>query len=274
MKPAVYLRVSTKEQDVAAQRQVIEKWLAGNGIAEARWFIDHGVSGTTLDRKAMKELQRAIFHGEVNVVVVYALDRLARTALEGINLLHDWLERGVRLVVVTLQMDLSGDVGQMVASLLFHLAQMERNRTRERQRAGIDAARTKVQWAKELHQTGLTLARIAQRIGAKPASVQRMLDTPDNGVWWGGRGTGGHRKASPEQAYEYRRQSLSFREIARLLSINVSTAKRYVDEYATAHGDAQTLPARVRRKVENVSDNGRPDADGFGDFLTSMDNER
>lgn len=262
MKPAVYLRVSTKDQDVAAQRQVIEKWLAGNGIENTQWFIDHGVSGTTLDRAAMKKLQRAIFHGEVNVVVVYALDRLARTALEGINLLHDWLKRDVRLIVVTLQMDLSGDVGQMVASLLFHLAQMERNRTRERQRAGIDAARTKVKWAKELHEAGLTVARIAQRMGAKPASVQRMLATPANGVWWGGRGTGGHRKASPKSAYEYRQQSLSYREIAHLLSINVSTAKRYVGEYESRRATGQTDDASTDGKAT------------FGNFLASMEQDR
>ena len=48
----------------------------------------------------------------------------------------------VRLIVVTMQMDFSGEVGQTVASLLLHIARMERTRIRERQAAGIAAART------------------------------------------------------------------------------------------------------------------------------------
>ena len=92
-----------------------------------RWFIDEGWSGKTLDRPGMNDLQRAIFMGDVDTLVVYSLDRLARNALEGMTLLADWLKRGIRLVVLTLQMDFSGDVGRMVASLLFHIAEMERN---------------------------------------------------------------------------------------------------------------------------------------------------
>ena len=47
------------------------------------------------------------------------------------------------MVVVTMQMDFNGEVGQMVASLLLHIAQMERTRIRERQAAGIAAAKAK-----------------------------------------------------------------------------------------------------------------------------------
>ena len=74
---------------------------------------------------------------------MYALDRLTRNAVEGMNSIADWLKRDVRLVVLTLQMDFSGEVGQMVASLLLHIAQMERTHIRERQAAGIAAARAR-----------------------------------------------------------------------------------------------------------------------------------
>ena len=141
MSTAVYLRVSSKSQRVRSQRHEIERYFAANGVTDARWFIDHGVIGAVMERPALDALKRAIFTGEVDTVVIYALDRLARNALEGLNLIGDWLKRGVRLVVITMQMDFSGEVGQMIASLLLHIAQMERTRIRERQAAGIQAAR-------------------------------------------------------------------------------------------------------------------------------------
>ncbi len=48
------------------------------------------------------------------------LDRLSRRQRDGINLLADWCERGVRVVAVTQQIDLSGSVGRMVATRVRH----------------------------------------------------------------------------------------------------------------------------------------------------------
>jgi DNA invertase Pin-like site-specific DNA recombinase len=57
--------------------------------------------------------------------VVWKLDRISRCQHEGISLLADWCERGIRVVVVTQQIDLSGAVGRMVASVLFGLVVLQ-----------------------------------------------------------------------------------------------------------------------------------------------------
>ncbi len=142
-----------------------------------------------MERPALGQLKRAIFTREVGVVVVYALDRLARNAVEGMTLLAEWLKRGVRLVVLTMQMDFSGEVGQMVASLRLHVAQMERTRIRERHAAGIAAARA-------------------------------------SGKRWGGRKPGIGRKADPERVADLRRRGLSNREVASALGISPRTVSR------------------------------------------------
>jgi DNA invertase Pin-like site-specific DNA recombinase len=74
-----------------------------------------------------------VFDGLVRTVVVWKLDCLSRRQRQGINLLADWCDRGVRVVSVTQQVDLSGPVGQMVASLMFGLAEIELEYRRERQ---------------------------------------------------------------------------------------------------------------------------------------------
>ena len=98
----------------------------------------------------------------------------------------------VQLIVVTLQIDFSGDIGQMIASLLLHIAQMERNRILERQQAGIAAAKERgVKWGgrKEgtrliaydraigLRDRGLTIAEIARALGCSRQSLYVFFRT-------------------------------------------------------------------------------------------------
>jgi DNA invertase Pin-like site-specific DNA recombinase len=157
-------------------------------LKHVQWFIDKE-SGATLKRPAFDQLQKAIFEGTVKTVVVWKLDRLSRRQHEGINLLAEWCEQGVRVVSVTQQIDLNGAVGRMLASVMFGLAEIEQEYRRERQAAGIAAAKrkgmyrgrkkgtTKVQptRAKHLRFRGLTAPEIATALGIHPRTVFRYL---------------------------------------------------------------------------------------------------
>jgi DNA invertase Pin-like site-specific DNA recombinase len=121
--------------------------------------------------------------------VVWKLDRISRGQRDGVNLLADWCERGVRVVAVTQQIDLSGPVGRMVASVLFGLAEIETEYRRERQAAGIaeakkqgvyrgrDRGTTKVpsRRARELRSRGLTVQEIATALGVSRRTAFRYL---------------------------------------------------------------------------------------------------
>jgi DNA invertase Pin-like site-specific DNA recombinase len=139
---ACYCRVSTRHQKNDSQHAEIERWLHRNGIdpSAVRWFEDKE-SGTSTQRLAFDQMQKTIFEGVVKTVVVWKLDRISRRQRDGINLLADWCERGVRVVSVTQQIDLSGVVGRMVASVMFGLAEIELEYRRERQAAGIQVAK-------------------------------------------------------------------------------------------------------------------------------------
>jgi len=142
-------------------------------------------------RPAFDRLQEAILVGSVTTVVVWKPDRISRGQRDGVNLLADWCERGVRVVAVTQQIDLGGTVGRMVASVLFGLAEIESEYRRERQAAGIAEARergiyqgrkrgtTKAQSrrAGELRGRGLSLREIATALGVSRRTVLRYLAT-------------------------------------------------------------------------------------------------
>lgn len=189
-KVAVYLRVSTAEQNLDGQREAVERWLSGNGITDAVFF-EEKISGTKMDRPIFKQLQQAIFNGEIKTVVCYKLDRLSRNQRDGINLLHDWLEKGVRIVSVTQQMDFSGAVGKFVANILLGLSEMENSTRRDRQADGIQAAKRRGAYKgrvagskvydpsriQELKDKGLTHKEIATALGCNPKTIQRALRT-------------------------------------------------------------------------------------------------
>ena len=189
---AIYVRVSTSGQNEAGQKMEIEKWLDGNSIdrRNVKWFVDVE-TGDNLDRPQFERLQREIFNGIVASVVCYKLDRISRSLKDGINTLCDWLEKGIRLVSVTQQLDFAGPAGKLIASVLFALAEMEQATRRERQAAGIAAAKKLGVYtgrrkgavkagvdpgrASQLKAQGLTQKEIANAMGVSVASVRRYL---------------------------------------------------------------------------------------------------
>ena len=188
MKTGLYIRCSTEEQNEAGQQAEIGKWLAGNGITEVVNYLDKE-TGDNLDRPDFERLQRDIFNGTVKTVVVWKLDRLSRSLKDGITTLCDWLEKGIRVVSVTQQLDFAGPAGKLIASVLFAVAEMEQSTRRERQRAGIAVAKTKGVYkgrkpgtlkgdsrrAAELKAKGLSEVEVASALNVSVRTVQRYL---------------------------------------------------------------------------------------------------
>jgi DNA invertase Pin-like site-specific DNA recombinase len=190
MSIGVYIRVSSQGQKADSQRAEIQRWLEAHGHAldAVQWFEDKE-TGATMHRGGFIRLQEAIFAGTVKTVIVWKLDRIARSMREGINTLSRWCECGVRVVSVTQQIDLSGTVGHLVAGVLFAVAEIELEHVKERQAAGVALAKqrgaykgrkpgtTKAnpQRARELRKKGMTLPEIAQAQGVDKRTVSRYL---------------------------------------------------------------------------------------------------
>lgn len=187
---ACYCRVSSHHQKADSQVSEIGKWLQAHSIAadQVRWYTDKE-TGKTLQRAEFERLQRDVFAGDVKTVVIWKLDRLSRRLRDGVNVLADWCEKGLKIVVVTQQIELNGAVGRMIAALLLGLAEIELEYRAERQAAGIEVAKRKGVYkgrkkgttkadptrARELRGRGLTVAEIAQALGTTKRTVERYL---------------------------------------------------------------------------------------------------
>ncbi|MCO8124739.1 recombinase family protein [Stieleria sp. TO1_6] len=170
---ACYVRVSSASQHGDGQRSEIKRWLEGNGMEPnaVRWFEEQE-SGSNLERPAFAALQKAIFMGEIKTVVVWRLDRLSRNQKDGINTLAEWCERGVRVVSVTQQLDLSGATGRLIAGVLFAVAEMELEAIKERQAIGIAAAKER----------GVYKNNGLRRKGYRKADAKRVVALRKDGV--------------------------------------------------------------------------------------------
>ncbi len=94
-------------------------------------------------------------------------------------------------VSVTQQIDLRGSAGRLIASVMFGIAEIEREHIRERQAAGIAVAKEKGIYT-----------------GRKP----------------------GTHKAKPERAWDMRDQDMTKPEIARALGVSSQTVWRYLKQ--------------------------------------------
>lgn len=132
-----YARVSTIEQDPAAQRAQ----LSALGVDEENMYVDHGLTGTNRHRPALREAIAAVRAGDT--LVVTKLDRLARSVRDAHDLADELATKGVRLQLGASVYDPTDPVGKLLFSVLGIVAEFEADLIRARTREGMAVARAK-----------------------------------------------------------------------------------------------------------------------------------
>jgi len=181
-----YVRVSTTDkQTTRSQRVAIRGWAQSAHVQPdaIRWYEDK-MSGATADRPALGQLLRAVERGSVDTVVVYSLSRLARNTRDGLTILADLGQRGVRVVSVSENIDFNNSVGRLIASILLSVGTFEREITRERILAGLRATdkrigrprnEKKLTRIRALQQQGLGVAVIAGQLKCSKQNIYKAL---------------------------------------------------------------------------------------------------
>ncbi len=132
-----YARVSTDEQDLTAQRD----GLASLGVAPARIYVDHGLTGTNRERPGLREAMAACRDGDT--LVVTKLDRLARSLPDARDIIDDLTRRQVKLSLGGSLHDPTDPVGRLLFNVLAMVAEFESDLIRLRTREGMKVAKAK-----------------------------------------------------------------------------------------------------------------------------------
>jgi site-specific DNA recombinase len=106
-------------------------------------YDDGGFSGGTMERPALKRLIADIEAGQIDVVVVYKVDRLTRSLADFAKLVEVFDRRGVSFVSITQQFNTTTSMGRLTLNVLLSFAQFEREVAGERIRDKIAASKKK-----------------------------------------------------------------------------------------------------------------------------------
>ncbi|HID37471.1 MAG TPA: recombinase family protein, partial [Ghiorsea sp.] len=172
------LSLSTIDQDLDIQ--IAKLKAAGCEIVRSE-------TGSGASRQGRAELDTVLqFVREGDELVVHRLDRLGRSTRDVLNLVHELDAKGASLRILEPEITTSGDMGRMVITVLGMVADMELKFIKDRQRAGIEAAKTKGVYKgrkktvdeaaiHELASEGINKAQIARDLGVSRMTVYRAL---------------------------------------------------------------------------------------------------
>ena len=175
-----YARVSTLDQNLDLQRTALNQTGCGK-IYEDR------MSGTCAERPGLKITLEVLRGGDT--LVVWKLDRLGRSVKGLVDLVTELAERGIHFKSLTDSIDTATPSGRFFFHVMASLAQMERELTVERTRAGLNAARqqgriggrkrkmtdSKIESAKKLLANGVPPKEVAENLGVSIPTLYRWL---------------------------------------------------------------------------------------------------
>src|SRR3984957_15479616 len=187
LRVGLYARVSTHDQQtlplqMRAMREYASKrdWKIAVQIKE--------VGSGAVERELRGQLLAAARRREIDVVLIWRLDRWGRSLADLVVTLKELSELGVGFVSFTAALDLTTPTGRAMAGLLSVFAAFEHEVLRERIRAGIAEAKLKGKrfgrpltaakkagQIRKLYRAGISKAEIARRLDIGRTSVRRIL---------------------------------------------------------------------------------------------------
>jgi DNA invertase Pin-like site-specific DNA recombinase len=180
-----YARVSTQDQNLELQIEALTK-------ASCTKIFEDKISGSRAERPGLTKAQESLREGDT--LVVWKLDRLGRSVKNLVNLVGELHKQGIRFRSLTDAIDTGTPSGRFFFHVMASLAEMERELTIERTRAGLDVARqlgrkggrkrqmteSKIKSAKKLLASGVPPRDVASNLGVSVPTLYRWIPASTN----------------------------------------------------------------------------------------------
>jgi DNA invertase Pin-like site-specific DNA recombinase len=176
-----YARISTRDQKPHLQRDALQE-------AGCERIFEETASGAKRDRPELKAALDFMRFGDS--LVIWKLDRLARSTRQLLETVEEFERRGLGLKILTQNIDTTNAGGRLIFTIFSAIAEFEREIIRERTCAGLDAARLRGHKGgrpralseKDLKQARalltdpeITVEDVARRLGVGPSTLYRYI---------------------------------------------------------------------------------------------------
>jgi DNA invertase Pin-like site-specific DNA recombinase len=192
IRAALYARCSThdKGQDPELQLVPLREYCQRRGFTVTGEYVDNGISGSKDHRPQLDRLHDAARKRQIDLIVVWKLDRFGRSLKQLVNALEELSSLGVGFISYQDNLDLTTPQGRLMFHIIGSMAEFERELIAERVRAGIENARRKgkrigkkaippVDIAKIIHghekAPSLSIRQLAGELGFKKSLVHKTL---------------------------------------------------------------------------------------------------
>ena len=210
MRLVAYVRVSEETENPDNQKFAIYEWAARRGYVVERVFEDIGVSGALppRERPGFARVLKAL--EEVDGVVVYALDRVARSLAELVDVVREIEGKGKVILSVREEwlQQLDPKVRGLIVAILGWAAEMERELIRARTREALRR-----------------LKAMGKHIGRKPVVTEAVA----------------------RKAVEYVAKGYTLKDAAKILGVNYGTLANYISKNPAVRASYYEARARRRR---------------------------
>ena len=191
---AIYVRVSTTEQDTGLQETELRECCERRGW-ESILYRDRGQSGAKQDRPALNSLLSDLRKRKVDVILVWSLDRLARSLKHLLTISEECRSLGVDLVSLRQNIDTTLPAGRLTFQILGAVAEFERELLRDRVKSGMAQARRagkrigrpalrhfgpgELARIRSLRMEGASVRRLAKDFATTQWMIAKLLGSPE-----------------------------------------------------------------------------------------------
>jgi site-specific DNA recombinase len=168
---AIYCRVSTEDQEregtsLQTQQEASLKYCQDKGY-ELAYSFSEAHSGLVLDKPKLNELRELVRASDIDVIVVYCLDRLSRDPTHGVILTQEFEKHNVTLEAVTEDVD-NSELGKLISYIRGFASKLEAEKIKERTVRGMRARAREGRMSGGFHITyGYDYIPVSQKNGGR-----------------------------------------------------------------------------------------------------------
>lgn len=190
MRAVIYARVSTSRQEIEMQTDILKTQCERAKYELVEIIEDKAVSGGVLgtNRNGMSRLLKMVNNREVDVVLVYSVDRIGRKLSDVISIAENFAEKNVGLIIHKSGIDTGTSMGKTLLHFFALVAEMEKDFITSRVKDGMALAKKKgkqiggkklssliTKQILSLRSQGQGINKIAKTLGVGNGSVARVI---------------------------------------------------------------------------------------------------